>query len=101
VLRHIEEHFRQPLTNPTLARFANVSERSLTRMFLYYQGVAPKHFLMQVRVRRATETDAGHTDLALRNCGKNGFPNRNYLTRVFTKITGTSSALFRKTHAPE
>ncbi|MFA6630805.1 MAG: helix-turn-helix transcriptional regulator [Kiritimatiellia bacterium] len=98
-IRHIEENYRLPLSNPGLARLAHVSERSLTRLFLRYQGVSPRHFLMQVRVRAAADlmltTAASLAEIAERS----GFPNRNYLTRVFTQITGESPALFRHTHA--
>jgi AraC-like DNA-binding protein len=96
VLRHIEENFRSPLTNHDLARLAYVSERSLTRRFLYYQGVSPKHFLLQVRVRRAAEHMLNTQDSLSEIAEQTGFPNRDYLTRVFTKITGQSPALFRK-----
>jgi len=97
VLRHVEEHYREPLTNPELARIANISERSLTRQFLRCQGVAPRHFLMQVRVRAAAELMlTSHASLP-EIAEQTGFPNRAYLTRVFSQITGVSPALFRRT----
>ena len=98
-IRHIEENYREPLSNPELARLAHVSERTLTRLFLRYQGVSPRHLLMQIRVRAAADlmltTSASLSEIA----EQSGFPNRDYLTRVFTQITGESPALFRHTHA--
>jgi len=95
----IEQHYREPLSNPVLARLVHVSERSLTRQFLRYQGVSPRHFLMQVRVRAAANlmltTSASLPEIA----EQTGFPNRTYLTRVFTHITGASPAQFRRTHS--
>jgi len=98
-IQHIEQHYRQPLSNPELAKLAVLSERSLTRQFLRYQGVSPRHFIMQVRVRAAADlilnTHASLAEIA----EKTGFPNRAYLTRVFTHITGESPARFRRTHS--
>jgi len=99
-IRHIEENFRNPLSNPALARLAHVSERSLTRLFLRYQGVSPRQFLKQVRVRAAADlilsTSASLDEIA----EQAGFPNRHYLTRVFSQVTGESPAQFRHAHTP-
>ncbi len=96
---HVEQHYRQPLSNPELAKLTHLSERSLTRQFLRYQGVSPRNFIMQVRVRAAADlmlnTRASLAEIA----EKTGFPNRAYFTRVFTHITGEPPALFRRTHA--
>jgi AraC-like DNA-binding protein len=96
LLLFMEQHYREPLSNPALAQQAGVSERSLTRLFLRYQGVSPRQFLMQVRVRAAADlmltSPASLAEIAERT----GFPNRAYLTRVFTQITGRSPALFRR-----
>ncbi|MDX9867203.1 MAG: AraC family transcriptional regulator [Kiritimatiellia bacterium] len=97
LLRYIEQHYREPLSNPVLARLARVSERSLTRDFLRYQGVSPRHFLMQVRVRAATDLMLSGSASLAEIADQTGFPNRAYLTRVFTKITGVSPARFRRT----
>jgi AraC-like DNA-binding protein len=98
LLNFMEQHYREPLSNPALAQQAGVSERSLTRLFLRYQGVSPRQFLMQVRVRAAADlmltSPASLAEIAERT----GFPNRAYLTRVFTQITGQTPALFRRTH---
>lgn len=50
-LGFMERHYREPLSNAALARRAGVSERSLTRLFLRYQGVSPRQFLMQAGSR--------------------------------------------------
>lgn len=98
-ISHIEQHYRQALSNPELAKLTHLSERSLTRQFLRYQGVSPRHFIMQVRVRAAADLML-NTLLSLAEIAEQtGFPNRAYLTRVFTHITGEPPALFRRTHA--
>jgi len=95
-IRHIERRFSDPLSNAELARLAGMSERSFTRQFIRCQGVSPRQFIMQVRVRAAADlmatTDASLDEIA----EKTGFPNRAYLSRVFAKITGESPARFRR-----
>jgi AraC-like DNA-binding protein len=99
LLQHIERHYREPLSNDALARRAGVSERSLTRLFLRYQGISPRQFLMQVRVRAAADLMLTSRASLAEIAEQTGFPNRAYLTRVFTQVTGRSPALFRRTQS--
>jgi AraC-like DNA-binding protein len=98
LLSHMERHYREPLSNASLARLAGVSERSLTRLFLRYQGLSPRQFLMQVRVRAAADLMLTGQDSLAEIAEQTGFPNRAYLTRVFTQVTGKPPAQFRRTH---
>ena len=78
----------QPLAE--LARTANLSERSLNRMFQRELGQSPARYMQSLRLARARDlachTDLGLDQIALR-CGFSGAPA---LTRAFRHRTGRS-----------
>ncbi|MFD0895459.1 helix-turn-helix transcriptional regulator [Luteolibacter ambystomatis] len=81
---------------PVLAKMAGVSARTLSAMFQREYHVSPTRFIARVRTSEAAKLLA-ETSLSLDEIAeKTGFPNRYYLTRVFTKLTGKSPARFRK-----
>lgn len=51
-LEFIDEHAREPLTVPQLARHANVSTRTLQTRFVQELGVTPSEYLRDVRLTR-------------------------------------------------
>jgi AraC family transcriptional regulator, arabinose operon regulatory protein len=97
-VRYIEEHYASPMVIPRLAKMANLCTEALARSFKKHQGDTIGRFIAKVRVREAahllTHTDARIDDDAERT----GFPNREYLSRVFKRITGESPAEFRRRH---
>jgi AraC family transcriptional regulator, arabinose operon regulatory protein len=97
-VRYIERHYASPLSVPRLAKMANLCTEALARSFKKHQGETIGRFIAQVRVREAAHllahTDARIDDVAQRT----GFPNREYLSRVFKRITGESPAEFRRRH---
>ncbi|OGV64749.1 MAG: hypothetical protein A2283_22920 [Lentisphaerae bacterium RIFOXYA12_FULL_48_11] len=96
----IEQNYTSAISIRETARKSGMSYTAFIRAFRRYQGVKPVRFLMQVRTRQAADLLV-NTNLPIEDVAeKTGFPNRAYLSRVFKKITGTSPALFRKTHSP-
>jgi AraC-like DNA-binding protein len=99
-VQHIEAHFSAALYNQELARVAGMSLRAFTRKFKRHLGVAPMQFIAQVRTREAAQlllyTDLSLDDIAARA----GFPGREYLTRVFARLTREPPARFRRTRRP-
>jgi len=98
-VRHIEQHYAEPLYIPALAARVALSTEALARWFKRAQGETIGQFIVKVRVRRAADLLA-HTALSLEEVAeRSGFPNRFYLSRVFKKITGAAPAEFRQRHA--
>ena len=98
-IRLVEERYAAPLYNCTLAQIGALSESAFNRLFRRHQGVSPTQFIAQVRVREAAHL-LTHSRLSLDDIAeKCGFPNRVYLTRVFTRIVGEPPARFRRRHA--
>lgn len=54
-VRHIEEHYMQPLTAPTLAEAAHVSERTLYDGFQREFGLTPMAYVRRFRLERVRE----------------------------------------------
>jgi AraC family transcriptional regulator of arabinose operon len=95
-LSYIETKHAAPLGSNEMAAKAGLSVRGFNKAFKQHQGVTPRQFLAQVRVREAAQLLAS-TDISLEQIAeKTGFPNRYYLSRVFKKITGDSPAHYRR-----
>ena len=98
-IRLVEERYSDPLYNHTLAQTGGLSESAFNRLFRLHQGISPGQFIAQVRVREAAHL-LMHSLLSLDDVAEQcGFPNRVYLTRVFTRIVGEPPARFRRRHA--
>ena len=98
--RFIESNYASQISIHDTAGKAGMSHAAFIKAFKLYQGITPARFLMQVRTRQAADLLA-NTNLPIEDIAdRTGFPNRAYLSRVFSKITGKAPAQFRKTHSP-
>ena len=94
VLSHIEQHFREPLTNSQLTRIAHMSESTLLRTFHRVLGRSPMEHVIRLRVMRAAELLQGDIRIteAAFECG---FSDSNYFSRQFRKVMGASPREYR------
>ena len=99
VARHIENDASNPMTIPQLARMAGLSIRGFTKAFKRHQGTTAARFITRVRVREAAQLLANSQETMDAITEKTGFPNRNYFSRVFKKVTGESPGFFRQKHS--
>lgn len=97
-VRYIEESVDKPLTIPQLARRAGLSVRGFSKAFKMHQGTTAAKFISRIRVREAAQLLANSRETLDSIAENKGFPNRDYFSRVFKKITGESPALFRQKH---
>ena len=83
------------LSNSLLAARAGMSLERFIRAFREHTGHTPAAYVSVTRIRLAQQllalTDKTMDQIAF-DCG---FPNRHYLTRVFSKATGCGPAEFR------
>ena len=70
--------------------------REIQRGGTWYLDVAPARYIVERRVSRAAELLVYSNDSLEQIADACGFPNRFYLSRVFTKVLGTSPARYRK-----
>lgn len=92
----IDQRYAEPLRMADLAREAGQSVRRFGDAFRRHEGVTAAQFLRQVRVRQAALRLAGSADSIEAIAAATGFPNRHYLTRLFSRMTGVSPARFRR-----
>ncbi len=95
LLAHIHLHAGAPLDNAELARRCGRSVESFIRWFHLHLGVTPQTYVRRHRVRQAAQ-DLAASDLTIDEIAeRNGFPNRNYFTRVFARSLGLPPATYR------
>lgn len=96
VASYINENYHQPLEVPFLAKIAGISPRALSRLFEKEYHMSVPRFIARVRTREAARM-LENTSLSIEEIAEQtGFPNRYYLTRVFTRVIGKPPALYRK-----
>lgn len=97
VLVHMTETVEQPRPLETLARLANLSMRTLSRLFLDETGMSPGQYYQFLRLSRARDL-ATHTDLTLNDIAiRCGFSSASALGKAFTKRFGKSIGKSRET----
>ncbi|MHC4961028.1 MAG: helix-turn-helix domain-containing protein [Planctomycetota bacterium] len=98
VLDYIEENLGGNLSNSHLAKVVCLSIEGLSKLFRKHLGISPSAYITQMRIKEAgrllSQTEVSIEQIALTT----GFPNRNYFSRVFKKITNESPAQYRKLH---
>ncbi|MFI5356369.1 MAG: helix-turn-helix domain-containing protein [Opitutales bacterium] len=94
-----ETHLAQPLTVDDLAAQAGLSRYHFSRLFAAHTGLPPATWLVEQRVKEAARLLRG-TRLTLKEIAAQcGFPNPNYLGRVFQRQTGMPPATYRRSGA--
>lgn len=97
--RYAEDHLNHALTVDDLAREAGLSRHHFSRLFARHNGLAPAAWLIEQRVKEAARLLRG-TKLPLKAIATQcGFPNPNYLGRVFRRHTGVPPATYRRSGA--
>jgi transcriptional regulator GlxA family with amidase domain len=91
----MDRTYAQPLSVPTLARLALVSEAHLIRTFRATFGETPHRYLQRRRVERAMfllwETDRSVTEI----CFDVGFASLGTFSRTFRSVVGESPRSYR------
>lgn len=95
-ISELEKNYTEPIDLDKLAAIANMTKRSLLRAFKKAIGVSPIAYLIEVRIRRATDLlqrdDLSITEVAQRV----GFEDSNYFARQFRTVMGTTPTVFRR-----
>lgn len=96
---YAEQHLHEPLSVETLARHAGFSRFHFSRLFAAHTGLSPANWLIEHRVKEAARLLRG-TRLPLKEIATRcGFPNANYLSRVFRRHSGIPPATYRRSGA--
>lgn len=95
-IEYLQTHMKEKVTLAELARFAGVSPRTLSHLFVTELGFAPMRYLIELRLNHAMKL-LRHTDQSIDQIADEcGFPNRYYFTRVLSRYRKTTPAAFRR-----
>jgi len=87
-VRLLEERITESVTLPELAAAARLSSRSLLRHFQTATGFSPRQYQLRLRIAQAGEQLREGRRSIKEIATRLGFPDTNYFSRVFRKITG-------------
>jgi AraC-like DNA-binding protein len=77
------------------AEFCNMSKPHFSRVFKQTTGMPPVQFMLGIRIDRAKEL-LDFTDQSVSQIAEaSGFPDQNYFTRTFKKLTGYTPTQYR------
>lgn len=96
MMGYIAEHYMQHVTLEDIAQSASISVRECSRCFHTDLGMTPFAYLLNHRVRVATEL-LTETDMAITDvCFAAGFNNTSYFAKVFREHTGQTPRQYRE-----
>jgi AraC-like DNA-binding protein len=100
VLRHIDEHYREPIALSELAAKMNISRMYFSNFFKATFHISPKQYILNRRLiesqRLLLETDLSIKEIAYAV----GFENESYFSEFFSKKVGISALKFRNRDLP-
>ena len=94
-LDYCRMHVSEPITVDDIARAAGYSRYHFTRLFTASQGVSPKEYLQDMRIRKAMELLQTTRSTIKEVAAQCGFVDVNYFCRAFKRNAGISPGEFR------
>ncbi|MFW6060223.1 MAG: helix-turn-helix domain-containing protein [Phycisphaeraceae bacterium] len=95
-VRHIEQHYDQPLDVAQLAEVAGLSASHFNRLFRQWTSYAPAEYLRRVRVARA-RTLLAAPDLTVKEiAARTGFSDPYHFSKVFRQVDGLTPTAYRE-----
>ncbi len=100
VVEYLQEHFRENVEIPTLAKMSNISMSAFINKFKKYLGMTPKEYIRNLRIQDASyklrERDISLIEIS-QICG---FSDQSHFSREFKKVMGETPARYRKNFKP-
>lgn len=97
LLDWVTAELHRPITNADLAAHARVSVRTIERRFADVLGLSPLQWVLSQRVRRAQQMLEDTDQPVARIADACGFGTPAGLRAHFTRVTGVSPTVYRKT----
>nr|WP_255570864.1 response regulator [Cohnella sp. CFH 77786] len=98
-IRYIERHYPEPISLGQVSEWIGVSESHLSKQFAKETGENFIVYLTRLRVRKAIELMGGGMKL-FEIAERVGYPNPEYFSRIFKKMTGRTPQQYRDEMRP-
>ena len=96
MMLYIHKNYADKLTLEQIAESASISKRECLRCFNEILNMTPFHYLMEYRVRKASEYLRSSSD-SISEIGYNcGFSSTSYFTKLFRELRGMTPSEYRK-----
>lgn len=86
-IRYLHDNIQGQLTVPEIARFSNVSEASIKRIFDKYAGIGIHKYFLKLKIKAAAELLQGGESVS-GVAEQLGFNSQSYFSRAFKRETG-------------
>lgn len=96
VLRHLDEHCCEPLSNSDIAALCGMSAAHFSREFHRSVGFTPHRYLMKRRLERACMALLRRGTRIVDVAQESGFASASHFTRAFSAHYGMSPAAWRR-----
>lgn len=94
----LEENFRNPVTEETLARYMHLSKRQVSRVLMDFYGKSFRKLLVEMRLQEAARLLC-RTSLPIEEIAAMvGYTSMSGFYSAFRKMHGTTAGSYRKTH---
>ena len=95
VIAYIEKHYQKKIKTAELAALTYLHPTYFSNLFTSHFGVAPKHYISQVRMRKAQYMLNNSVTLIKNIAEKIGYNDELYFSRIFKKFVGISPTEYR------
>lgn len=92
----IQAHYAEPLSLEQIAESASISTRECIRCFQNTIGIAPKQYLLRLRIQKACRLLVSSEMRIAEICEICGFQDQSYFAKLFHRETGYSPGMYRK-----
>lgn len=94
VVEWMREHLDENIGIETLAQRAGYSKYHFTRLYTRYAGIPPREHLERMRIQEAVGLLRNHRCRIREAAEAVGYPDPNYFSKVFRRVTGHSPTEF-------
>ncbi len=94
---YLRSHFSEEISLNNLAGRFHLNQPYLARLFKRSEGVAPVHYLRDLRINHARRLLNEHPEMEIKQVGALcGYPDQGYFSRIFKQETGVSPQEYRE-----
>ena len=97
IIQYMNENIQEKITMEDLEKISYCNRNRINEMFHEYAGMTCMNYFQSIRMNLA-KSMIGETELPIGEIARKvGYPDANYFTKVFKKITGVTPMYYRKT----